>query len=256
MKTDIQRPDSNVSVLESNKKDLLSILTQEASFSQGMSNLAGARHMHWHNIVVFDTLVKQCAEDPNSVEQSIRENISQIKPDQIECYKYISDCAHLIYIISVFDSLLSDVTRFLIMRHPRTIKESINANYDQIFAATSLASLRNTVIDAKVRTLSYESFKDRIKVIKKMFGIKPDISTQDLADLEKISELRNDLAHGQSFCRFTLEENNAIKSELISLDAQRMRINDEIIKKAFDVIDRISKAIHKAVRDSIIPKST
>lgn len=129
-----------------------------------------------------------------------------ISRHEFESFGYVSDFGHLVFTTTLFDTFLTDATRFIFLLRPDSIGKSQGITVADIIDSDSRADLLRTAVDKRARELSYKSFADRIDFLVKNYGLALDISPETADELEHFSGVRNVMIHDQAFYELGLDE--------------------------------------------------
>src|SRR5664280_1590682 len=93
--------------------------------------------------------------DPAVLEFLQECEVANVSPSEMDAYLYVSNGTFLVYATAIFDSFLSDVTKFLIACRPSAVKDAFTSDFNDISAVDSLVALKNRLLSRKVRKISY-----------------------------------------------------------------------------------------------------
>jgi hypothetical protein len=167
-------------------------------------------------------------------------------------FLHVTNCSHLVYATSVFDSFLSDITHFLILINPESICDSVSISYKELLKSKNANDIINAAIESKVRTVSYESFQNRIKFLKRTFGLKFNITESEWKSLNDFSTIRNNVTHVQSYYKLYFDSNFTLKGNQVPIDEHHNNVNEELIKAAFELYEKIGQTLFKTVAEDVL----
>jgi len=130
----------------------------------------------------------------------------QMALEDIKLFESVYSQNMLIAGITLFDTFLSDITRFLLLVRPKSIPKDYQVRFHDILKESSVASIITNVVEKTVRTRSYESFRKRIKYLRDTFGIDTSSLSSAIDKLERFERLRNSTVHDVSEFRYSADE--------------------------------------------------
>lgn len=177
-------------------------------------------------------------------------NWGQISPDNLVLLVTIYCQNMLVTALTLFDTFLSDVTRFLLLVYPESIGDQ-KIKVRDILDLTSVAQVINEVVVRKVRGVSYKNYRDRIKFLENTFGINASDLSDKIDSLEQYVELRNSIVHDVSLFRYTaggqLRELEVTPKEDQAVD---WITAEQALLVCVEIIQALSSEISKRVFDT------
>lgn len=134
--------------------------------------------------------------------QSVFSHHKLIDKERLEILEAAYSRNVVITTISMFDSFLSDLTRFLLIIHPDAISKERQVKVGEILACSNFSGVLDTIIGKYVHELAYKSIRDRIQYLNQVFGIDISAFSDQLEKLQKYADLRNLLIHDTSNFRY------------------------------------------------------
>src|SRR3972149_9233909 len=110
-----------------------------------------------------------------SENQPLLEEFIKVSRTDYESFVYVYNASLLTYFTSVFDTYLSDITKFLLLMFPKSIPKDLSIPSELLFESKSKWEAINRVVENKAFEISYKSFTDRILYIKEKFGLNLEI---------------------------------------------------------------------------------
>ena len=158
----------------------------------------------------------------------------------------------------VFESLIYDLIFLLYQNFPNFLNNgdaSTSISIKDIYSKDNIEDLRNIVIENRTRhIIQFNSIKSVLHQIEKIFGIKLNISKDDLNQIYLISRLRNLITHNKSILNETvlkelLRENISIILTVGQDIIPYVQDNDEIFSNVlFSVGNEIIVIIKKNIK--------
>jgi hypothetical protein len=176
--------------------------------------------------------------------------LKDISPHEVDSYQYISFISYLIYSTSLFDTFLSDCTKFLLLLHPNSIGKGQSIPVEALLNASSRAELINQAVIKKVREISYLPFIGRIDFLRSTFGLRIDLDDETQKNLAHYSGLRNIAVHDQGLFEIQITNKNQVQAFSKSDTPHPTPVSRDDVRKAiraygFTVL-KISNTIMKA----------
>lgn len=176
---------------------------------------------------------------------------SYIKDDTINNFLYISNISRLIYAHSILDTYLTDTTKILLLMYPNLLAKDIDVSFSKILQASSKNMLINSVVSDKVRRISFDSIKDRIKFLNNHFSLNISISNELYKKLEYYNTLRNTLVHDNLLYKIEFDWRGKPSISLKKCVFHPESISQEDSNKALCTYGNIIGKIYEAVRTTI-----
>jgi hypothetical protein len=101
----------------------------------------------------------------------------------------------LIITITLLDSFVTDVTRFLLLLRPQALPKDRQVKVIDVVRAKDHASLVTSIVEKYVQELAYKSIDDRIIELAERFGIETASVNNDLKSLQPLIDTRHTLIH-------------------------------------------------------------
>lgn len=116
----------------------------------------------------------------------------------LDSFTYVSMTSALVYLAALFDSLLSDTLKFLLLAFPSAIGPQQKVEISTILDAKTREDIINQFASKRVRQSSSMSFLDRIAEFETLFGVTPKLDQEAQDSLEHYASIRNTIVHDQS----------------------------------------------------------
>jgi hypothetical protein len=172
-------------------------------------------------------------------------------------FQYVSAAGFLVYATAIFDSFLSDVTKFLLLSKPDALGQSCVVPIGTLASPKSRAAILNKEIGKKVRSLSTHSgIEERIEFVCQKFALTYRPSEDDLRSLRSYWDLRNEIVHDQSIFGFEVDDTQ--QNRIISKGANLLtptNISFEDGRKATNVHAVVAYGIYRSVLKDFLKAS-
>jgi hypothetical protein len=138
--------------------------------------------------------------------------IEEVSPSNLNSFLYISFISYLIYSTTLFDTFLSDCTKFLLMLYLNAVGKNQSITVEALLSASSQSELINQAVSRKVREVSYLPFIGRVEFLQSTFGLKFETDAETFKFLEHYSGLRNVAVHDQGMFEIQLSKRGKLEA--------------------------------------------
>jgi hypothetical protein len=181
--------------------------------------------------------LRECQSDAY---QSVLKHYKQIEEDAVYLHQKDLRRNALLSAIGILDSFLSDALRFLFLHEPTTIPSKAPR---QEADESDLEHLERVV------RRYFSSQKKRVGFLAERFKVK--LAHESLADLESLTDLRNEIAHHSGFYRFLADPTGEVRAE----DKPLPSVRHENATKASMVVAEVCDAIFVGMSIGLFGKS-
>jgi len=101
----------------------------------------------------------------------------------------------LVHSITLVDAFISDLTTLLLISHPQTIAKDAEIKLGELLKLSSIDEAVTDMIKRRVRAISSESIRKRIRYLKTHFASAIHITDEQYSALETYTEARNGAIH-------------------------------------------------------------
>lgn len=221
------------------------------SFALGFANFASAQSAYKSlKLVILSAVARQKDERMKIAIEELE--LKKVTRYEFERFVYVSDSSHLIYLTALFDTLLTDVTKFLIYRIPGPYESAMSVTYEEVIKAGTYEEVRRKLVDDKARSLSRQSFLKRLRELRKSYKLDLKISNDDRKNLEKIAGIRNAIAHDHSFVDFSFDDTDNIQIKFARDPNQPIDFEESLLQDAWVVYIKMFKEIYLSVTRQVI----
>jgi hypothetical protein len=201
-------------------------------------------------IAILKTLITE-KDKPEYQYVASDSGIGKVSLQEFQCFEYVSESGMLVYSTAIFDTFLSDATKFLIYLNPGPYRDNLAVSYEEVEGAKSISDLRKKVIDKKVRQISYRSFRERLKELKRAYGLILNLSNEQIALLEDISSVRNAIAHDQSFLDLGFDEDGNVTLKQTSCSTHPVPLRKDVYSETYKVFIEVFRALYIAINEQM-----
>jgi len=225
--------------------------TLAKSMVLGFARLYGTRlASNTFRVAVLKHLVAK--KEGVTSEFAVDSGIDDISSQEYNAFCYVSNVSLLVYATTLLDTFISESTKFLIMRHPESLTNEITVVFEDILAAPSKAALLTDTISNKVRDISFRSFLDRIKYLRKRFGLEIELEDDTIEALTHFSGLRNVIVHDQSVFELELDDQMSLVVKQKTCPLHPTPVRDEDLLKAWTAYRDVIKQIYLAIVSQVL----
>jgi hypothetical protein len=116
-------------------------ITIAYSFMKGVVRLHSARYAGWHLSLAHHRaahagLEAALAETPQSQDR-VAVTLREVTKDQIRALEYVRYISELVYATTLFDTFLTDATRFLFLLQPKSIGKNSAVSLEILLSSNS-----------------------------------------------------------------------------------------------------------------------
>ena len=177
------------------------------------------------------------------------EALKKISVSELGRFDHVNTAGLLIYATAIFDTFLTDTTKFLYYLYPDKIAPNKPISWTKLISSDSKGSIINEVINKKCREISFWPFIRRIEYIIRQFGLNMEINDDTKKLLEKYSTLRNVILHDQSLADIQLDGNDKliIENRIVKTDPTFVSSEDftDAMKTFLELIKVVYNSISK-----------
>lgn len=171
---------------------------------------------------------------------------------QFHWFKAVTVLGYFVYATTIFDSFLSDTTRFLLLTNLASMGADCRVPIAVVTKPAARAKVVNEEVSRKVRSLaSHNGFGRRLGFLQTRFKLKVDIS-QHKEPLDRFSDLRNSLVHDSSLFGFALDESDRNKVVMKRQFGDPSEINEKDLDEAIETYRAVILEIYRAVRRDVL----
>jgi hypothetical protein len=215
-------------------------------------------------------LAEATATSPNEgIWQEVFKNHRRVKREGLDHLDSLYAENTIISALSVMDSFLSDLTRFLLLMHPAAISKERQIKFGDVLEANDLGKVIGAAVDKFVHELSYKRLSERIDYLQQGFGIDLSTSRKLVETVQSFADLRNRLVHDTSMFMYSAASKTGKLEVLPKSHGQQVQWEtaDQVLDRCDDLVDAIFLAaskhffkrepevrLRKKIEDSVITK--
>jgi len=216
------------------------------SLGVGLMRLWRARIVYTSIMLGFSLLNSKDATPDEQALNAVAA-LRNVSMEELDAYSYINAISELVYVTTLLDSFLSDITMFLFLLHPHSIGDQQSISLGDLLSATSRVELINATATKRVREISFLPFVARIDFLRERFGLHISLDAEIIELLGHFATVRNVLVHDQSIFDVLLNDNGKICVKQVRCPRHPTPISPEDPKKAQNAFREVAAAVYEAV---------
>jgi hypothetical protein len=226
------------------------------SFSEGMFGVWRARIVSGTIRMIVAAYRRGEAEPdlgvlPAPADEIIRA-VQEVSPKEFMGFVNVSDASYFVYTTALFDSLLSESAKFLLLLHPEALGEDAKVPLGAVLVAKSRSEVINSEVTKKVKNLGFQPIANRLEFFEKRFALDLQISPELLRKLQNFLNERNSLVHDLgAFVLATAEDGSLLLKQRACVFHLAKPMADEIHKAAV-VYMTVALNLYKAIMSSVL----
>lgn len=227
------------------------------SFIEGMSRLFETEIVYHTVMMVTGPCKLRNISEAGKDGHPCKEIITALKKLNIGCldsYEYVTMVNFMIYATTLFDSFLTDTTKYLFLKNPKSIGKDKSVSWDDIISAKSKATIVNRIVNKIAREQSYSSFSDRMDFINKQFGLGVRPEKEEMNSLKHFSGIRNDLVHDQSLYDIRLSPRGKIIVERKSNSRRPTHVSIKEVNRAWRSYIAITRKLYESINSKVLKR--
>ena len=174
-----------------------------AAFTAGNLRLSQARFFARQVSLVTLQLHDSARELPDNFAE-IKELLAAFRSEYVTSFDYVANISDLIYVTTLFDTFLSDITKFLLLSFPKAAGKNTAVTLESLIDGSSRETLIDLAVSKRARELGFAAFKVRLEFLRDTFGVSINLEPQILTTLGHYAGVRNVVVHDHSSCEHRL----------------------------------------------------
>jgi len=181
--------------------------------------------------------------------EAVFQHLREINEDQLHILRFSYARNSIVTTVSIFDSFLSDLTKFLLILFPETVSKDRQVKVGDVVNCKSVSEVLDTILGKLVYEISYKSIRARIQYLDQSFGIRLATYSGLIDKVQHFSELRNVLIHDISTYHYKSERYKGRLKVIERPEAQAANWDTakEVLEACEELIDAIFVATSKRV---------
>ena len=172
-----------------------------------------------------------------------------VSPSEYSNYHRVTAASHLVYATALFDSYLTDTTRFLMLRDPAKLGSRTPIYWETFLNLKARSSTIVQLVTKRTREIAFWPFLRRIEFLNKTFGLKASLDSSLLKDLEQYSGIRNAIVHDHALAEPGLADNDEVIIRQRRLGHHDLKSND--VRVAMRTYALAAKAVFSEVCERV-----
>ena len=120
--------------------------------------------------------------------------------------------SHLVYATALFDSFLTDTTRFLLLRDPLKLGNRSPVSWETFLNSKARIPTISESVTRRVREVAFWPFLRRLEFLNKTFDSQIVLSDENTRRLNRFASVRNAIVHDHALFEPVLDENDQVSA--------------------------------------------
>jgi hypothetical protein len=138
------------------------------------------------------------------------EDLESVSLDIYSGFTDVTDASHFIYATALFDSFLSESTKFLLLLQPEKLGEDCKVSLGAVLGAKSRSDIINSEVLRRVKNLGFQPMPNRLEFLQRRFGLDPLVNPSMAEPLQDFVTQRNRLVHDLGTFALAVGENREL----------------------------------------------
>lgn len=204
--------------------DLKNYITICVAFAAGTQRLLGARVA---SLSLELALINFNALEAQKITAEMRsfrfsQLLGDVSPEQYKTYHRVTAASHLVYATALFDSFLTDTTRFLFLRDPSKLGNRAPVPWETFVNPKAHVPTIVEAVTKRARDVAFWPFLRRIEFLNKTFRLAVLPQPPLLSNLERITGIRNAIVHDHTIFEPSIEEDRVVVLKKRELDHHQL----------------------------------
>ncbi|HLJ88174.1 MAG TPA: hypothetical protein VKZ53_15240 [Candidatus Angelobacter sp.] len=170
----------------------------------------------------------------------------------LEIYSNVIQASLFLFATSIFDVFLSDTTRLLLAREIGALGKSYVVPMEVLASPKASAEIISKEIERKVRSLSHQSFLERLYFLSTVFSVHIGLSEREQGDLEDISNLKSRIVYDRPLFAFELDDEGRRRMQVKADETLPVPVTSRDLSKAKRVYLILGMRTYQAVRRDVL----
>lgn len=223
------------------------------SFLQGLIRLTQGRIVsNSLKLIMYKFYSTDGGDYSNSSYEAVLEEIGQIAHEEFDSFVYLNNASQLVYATTLFDTYISEVTRFMFLLNPSSIGPDQVIRLKEVLKSEDRSDLINELCSKKVRELGFLLFLARLGFLESRFGVMISLDSESISSLEHYSTLRNTLIHDQSIFDIILDKSGDISLIQKTCPLHPTIVTDDDVKTSWKAYFSVCRILYQRVMEDVI----
>lgn len=136
--------------------------------------------------------------------------LNNLSPSHYEAYARITAASHLVYATALFDSFLTDTTRFLLLREPLKLGNRSPVSWETFLNVKARLPTITEAVTRRVREIAFWPFLRRIEFLNKTFDTQVTPDNESIQELNRFASIRNAIVHDHALYEPVLDDEDHV----------------------------------------------
>lgn len=220
------------------------------SFIRGHVRLMQAQIAYYKSSLAIHTLRlpgQPARSEADSEADKAFSHLNAITFQEFEAFTYLTNSIYLIYATTLFDTFITESTRFLLLLFPKALGKKQTVSIEVLLETVSRPQIITDAIEKKVRELGHDSFLNRLSFLRETFGLNIPLSDEDKKELDNLASMRNAIIHDQRVYELTLDDSCSIITKQRACPRQPTPVNSEQFERAEKFYRWITSMVYESI---------
>lgn len=224
------------------------------TFVTGLARITGARIVSstLRIMVAYFHQETVCAEGGSNDVRKILDELARIREREFDSFVYVDRISQLVYATALFDTFLTDITRFLFLLHPRALGDNVSVSLGSLLAAESKGQAITAAVNKKTETFSYLSFLKRIEILNKTFGLCVELGDSVRESLKHYAGVRNTAIHDQGYFDMTVNDQGSLSAKCRACPLHPTPLDDKDWGKALNTHMTVAQLLYSQIATKVL----
>jgi hypothetical protein len=183
---------------------------------------------------------------------AVLQHLVHLPDNSLEALRDVTNVSHLLYATALFDTFLSETTRFLFLLIPRAIGEDHPVPMRALLEADARNEAVTSAAHDRAREIGHQPFARRIELLQDIFGLKLSLSAPTLQALAHFSSMHSSALHDQGAVRLELGSLGEVVASREGCTLHPAKLNADDVHCAIDSYEQSARSIAGAVFTQIL----
>jgi hypothetical protein len=191
-------------------------------------------------------------EVPSASTAKLLHELEHLSLDEYLGYENVTNASHFVYVMALFDSFLSDTTKFLLLLKPEALGQECKVPLGAVLAANSRSAFITDEVIRRVKKIGFQPFSTRLEFLEKRFAFQLGLGPEVTASLERLADQRNALVHDLGALSLSLDADQKLVVETRSCPLHPAPVERKVVLEAAEAFLNISSTLHAHVMGSVL----
>ncbi len=176
--------------------------------------------------------------------------LSSISPPEFDAYCAVTALSQLVYATALFDSYITDTTRFLLIRDPLKLGIRSPVSWETFLNTRARVPTITEAVTRRAREVAFWPFLRRIEYLNKTFGAGIVLADDQRTKLEHFVSIRNAIVHDHAMFEPIMQGSGELVAQ--QRRAIHHEFNEDEIEIAIKTFSAIARSIFVGVCERVL----